>query len=96
MDASNENERLLRLRSDVSKLFTLSKYYSAYVEDRSSPGLFTTLMHSIQSQLEPEDHELSRLINCYVGSMPLSKLEFELLRAPLLSACQLLVRRMSS
>jgi len=96
MDALDENERLLRLRSNISKLFTLSKYYSAYVEDRSSPGLFTALIQSIQCELGPEDHELSRLINCYVGSMPLSKAEFESLRAPLLVACQLLIWRKSS
>ena len=93
MDAQNENEGLLRLRSNVSKLFTLSKYYSAYVQDRSSPGLFTTLMQSIQYQLGPEDHELSRLINRYEGTVPLSKAEFESLRAPLVSACQMLIRR---
>jgi len=97
MNSSYGNETLLGLRSNVSKLFTLSRYYSAYVQDRSSPGLLTTLLKSIQCELGPEDHELSRIISCYAQSRRLSHEEFESLRKPLIHACQaLVVRRLSN
>jgi hypothetical protein len=94
MNASKKDDSLIRLRSSVSKLFSMTKYYSAYVQEPPSPGALAALLRDIQSQVGLEDVELTQLIERYLdrGNI-LSQMEYESLREPLMSACQSLIKR---
>ena len=97
MATSDDIDNLNRLRMNVSKLFSVAKYYEVYIQSQSAPGLFSALLQEISTHLNstiPDDRELVRLIECVTDKKNLlNEEEFKALSESLVRACISLVNR---